>query len=272
MRRAAAERAALPRAHRAGHRRADRHGLDRPRPRAHDPAAPSRTCALHAQCHSKESRRRMLTDDGKHLYVSLGRVPHADRAARAQDPRSRAGSSTRSCAWRAAACGRATCSRASSTSRWRSCRPARTAPRPARSRADLDIAKYITTAARASSPAACCWSTTWPTRASRCARSSTGCAACPSISELRSAVIWTKGVSTLHARLLRRVAADEPVDPPAVRGIRRPAARRAGEEVRRSDARSLKQEKGRAKPARSPSHIIGAQEGTRTPTELPAST
>ena len=56
----------------------------------------------------------------------------------------RAGSSTRSCAWRAAACGRATCSRASSTSRWRSWRPAPTAPRPARSRAGSTSAKYIT--------------------------------------------------------------------------------------------------------------------------------
>ena len=50
----------------------------------------------------------------------------------------------------------------------------------------------------------------------------------PSISELRSAVIWTKGVSTLHARLLRRDAAHEPVDPSAVRGVRRPAAGRPG--------------------------------------------
>ena len=38
---AAAERAPLPRARREPHRRADRHGLDRPRSRAHDPAAPS---------------------------------------------------------------------------------------------------------------------------------------------------------------------------------------------------------------------------------------
>ena len=39
--RAAAERAPLPRAGREPHRRADRHGLDRPGPRSHDPAAPS---------------------------------------------------------------------------------------------------------------------------------------------------------------------------------------------------------------------------------------
>ena len=38
---AAAERAPLPRTRAGLHRRADRHGVDRPRPRAHDPAAPS---------------------------------------------------------------------------------------------------------------------------------------------------------------------------------------------------------------------------------------
>jgi adenylosuccinate synthase len=38
---AAAERAPLPRARREPHRAPDRHGLDRPRSRAHDPAAPS---------------------------------------------------------------------------------------------------------------------------------------------------------------------------------------------------------------------------------------
>ena len=54
----------------------------------------------------------------------------------------------------------------------------------------------------------------------------------PSISELRSAVHLDQGRVELHARLLRRTAAHEPVDPPAVRGVRRPAARRAGEEVR----------------------------------------
>ena len=41
-----------------------------------------------------------------------------------------------------------------------------------------------------------------------------------------------QGRVELHARLLRREAAHQPVDPPAVRGVRQPAARRAGEEVR----------------------------------------
>ena len=52
--------------------------------------------------------------------------------------------------------------------------------------------------------------------------------ACPPISELRSAVDLDQGRLDLHARLLRRAAADQPVDPPAVRGVRRPAAGRAG--------------------------------------------
>jgi hypothetical protein len=40
-----------------------------------------------------------------------------------------------------------------------------------------------------------------------------------------------QGRVELHARLLRRDAAHEPLDPPAVRRIRRPAPRRAGQEV-----------------------------------------
>ena len=54
----------------------------------------------------------------------------------------------------------------------------------------------------------------------------------PSISELRSAVIWTKGVSSYTPDYFVETAAHEPVDPPAVRGVRQPAARRSGEEVR----------------------------------------
>ena len=65
----------------------------------------------------------------------------------------------------------------------------------------------------------------------------------PSISELRSAVIWTKGVSTLHARLLRRAAADQPVDPPAVRGVRRPPAGRASRRSLRSEREPAKGER-----------------------------
>ena len=80
----------------------------------------------------------------------------------------------------------------------------------------------------------------------------------------------------LHARLLRRTAAHEPVDSPAVRGIRRHAARRAGQEVRdlnqtRLRSAGTEMQKGQHFHA-GPSHILGAQEGTRTPTELPAST
>ena len=53
--RAAAECAPLPRAGRVPHRRADRHGVDRPRPRAHDPAAPP----LPADAESRPARRQM---------------------------------------------------------------------------------------------------------------------------------------------------------------------------------------------------------------------
>ncbi|KAI1694497.1 phosphoribosyl transferase domain-containing protein [Ditylenchus destructor] len=42
----------------------------------------------------------------------------------------------------------------------------------------------------------------------------------PSISELRSAVIWTKSVSEYTPGLLRRDAGNQPVDPSAVRGLR----------------------------------------------------
>ena len=77
--RAAPERAPLPRARGRAHRRADRHGLDRPGPRAHDPAAPSVPARCRAVAGGQASTRRfsltaedvqMLTDDGKHLYVS----------------------------------------------------------------------------------------------------------------------------------------------------------------------------------------------------------
>ena len=60
----------------------------------------------------------------------------------------------------------------------------------------LDMAKYITHAQGRAGRRVCCWSTTWPTRASRCARVVDRLRGMPSISELRSAVLWTKGVST----------------------------------------------------------------------------
>jgi hypothetical protein len=47
------------------------------------------------------------------------------------------------------------------------------------------------------------------------------------------AVLWVKGVSSYTPDYYVRSAAHQPVDPPAVRGIRQPAARRTGEEVRR---------------------------------------
>ena len=172
----------------------------------------------------------MLTEDGKHLYVSWDEY-HMLIEKLALKMHQSGWEFDRSCAWRAAACGRATCCRASSTSRWRSCRPAPTAPRPARCRAGST------------------WPSTSPCRKGELAGrvllvddlADSGVTlravvdrlrGMPSITELRWAVIWTKGVSTLHARLLRRAAADEPVDPSAVRGVRRPAPRRTGEEVR----------------------------------------
>jgi hypothetical protein len=136
----------------------------------------------------------MLTDDGKHLYVSWDEY-HMLIERLALKVRTRAGSSTRSCAWRAAACGRATCCRACSTSRWRSCPPVPTAPRPAPSRAGWTWPS-TSPCPRANWPAACCWSTTWPTPATRCARWSSACAACRRSAELRAAVIWVKGVSS----------------------------------------------------------------------------
>ena len=95
----------------------------------------------------------------------------------------------------------------------------------------------------------------------------------PSISELRSAVIWVKGAVDLHARLLRRAPAHQPVDPPAVRGVRQPALPTSW---RRSSsfegARGRHAQNEKAGVLRRPLIYIGAQEGTRTPTELPAST
>ncbi len=54
----------------------------------------------------------------------------------------------------------------------------------------------------------------------------------PSISELRSAVIWTEERFELHPGLLRRDAGNQPVDSSAVRRLRRAAPRCAGEEIR----------------------------------------
>ena len=55
----------------------------------------------------------------------------------------------------------------------------------------------------------------------------------PAISELRSAVLWTKAISTYTPGLLRRSAADQPLDPPAVRGLRRHLDRDADQAQRR---------------------------------------
>jgi hypoxanthine phosphoribosyltransferase len=64
VRQAPGQRAPVPAAHRAGHRRADPHGVDQPRSRPHDHDAPPLSGRL------KRKRRTMLTEDGKHLYVS----------------------------------------------------------------------------------------------------------------------------------------------------------------------------------------------------------
>ena len=214
----------------------------------------------------------MLTDDGKHLYVSWDEYHMLIERLALKVARVGLGSSTRSCAWRAAACGPATCCRACSTSRWRSCRPARTAPRPAPSRAG----------------------STWPSTSRMPKGELAGrvllvddladsgitlravvdrLRGMPSISELRSAVIWIKGVSTYTPDYYVETAAHEPVDPPAVRGVRRPAARRAWRRSSRSERAAAHKEKGRATAGlRCLVLRLGAQEGTRTPTELPAST
>ena len=96
----------------------------------------------------------------------------------------------------------------------------------------LDIAKLHHHAQGRARRQACCWSTTWPIRASRCTRWSTGCAACRRSASCAPRCIWTKGVSTFTPDYSVETPADEPVDPSAVRGVRRPAARRTGEEVR----------------------------------------
>lgn len=50
----------------------------------------------------------------------------------------------------------------------------------------------------------------------------------PSIAELRTAVIWVKGGFVLRPGIFRRDVAHEPVDSPAFRGLRHPQARGAG--------------------------------------------
>ena len=86
---AAAQRAPLPRARQGADRRADRHGVHRPGPRPHHPAAPPvplnddpARCApapegltpapRSGRALAGDTARRitMLTDDGKHLYIS----------------------------------------------------------------------------------------------------------------------------------------------------------------------------------------------------------
>lgn len=66
-----------------------------------------------------------------------------------------------------------------------------------RCRADSRIARFITTPKGSRLRGACCWSTIWLTRDTRSMRSSR-CSrrGYTPITELRSAVIWLKGVST----------------------------------------------------------------------------
>ena len=101
----------------------------------------------------------------------------------------------------------------------------------------------------------------------------------PSISELRSAVIWLKALSSYEPDYFGRDVAHQPVDPPAFRRLRHSAAGRPGQEVRdltcanakgRCICIGLHQQKADA--SASAFIIFGAQERTRTSTPLSAST
>ena len=97
----------------------------------------------------------------------------------------------------------------------------------------------------------------------------------PSITELRSAVIWIKGVSSYMPDYFVETAADEPLDPSAVRGVRRPAARRLWRRNSRSDAGALRttgQSKRPQPRLLRPLSILVPRKRTRTSTMLPAST
>jgi hypothetical protein len=63
------QRPALPGTHAGPDRRAHRHGVHRARPRAHDSAAPP-VSRLTLLLNLQRRPKTMLTDDGKHLYVS----------------------------------------------------------------------------------------------------------------------------------------------------------------------------------------------------------
>ena len=93
----------------------------------------------------------------------------------------------------------------------------------------------------------------------------------PSISELRSAVIWTKGVSSYTPDYYVELLPTSPWihQPFEEYDDLRPAG--LAQEVRRSES-GLAKTKGRQSRPASPLYRLGAQEGTRTPTELPAST
>ena len=126
----------------------------------------------------------------------------------------------------------------------------------------------------ASSPAACCWSTTWPTRASRWRR---GRAPARHAGDQRaaSAVLWTKGVSSYKPDYYVEMLPTSPWIHQPFEEYDDFASGRSGEEVpdlmpvidaRRAPAR-------KSPPKRAFFHIhFGAQEGTRTPTALTAST
>ena len=79
----------------------------------------------------------------------------------------------------------------------------------------------------------------------------------PSIRELRSAVIWVKGVSAYTPDYFVETLPTQPVDPSAVRGIRLPAARRAGEEVRRLNTRTRPHTKSVQRAGRRRAHDEG---------------
>jgi hypoxanthine phosphoribosyltransferase len=97
------------------------------------------------------------------------------------------------------ACVRATSCRASSTSRWPSCRPVRTGQRRARNKGNLDIARYITTPKGEIAGKVLLVDDLADTGKTLAAVIDQLRNNYKPITELRSAVIWTKGVSAFKA-------------------------------------------------------------------------
>jgi orotate phosphoribosyltransferase len=161
----------------------------------------------------------MLTEDGKHLYVSYDEYHNLIEKLAIKVHQSGWEFDTILCLARAA-CARATSCRASLTSRWPSCPPAPTALMPARCRA--------TWTSRATSPRPKGEIAGKVLLVDDLADSGHTLNVViqllrnnyKPITELRSAVIWTKAMSSSR-RLLGGVPADQPLDPPALRRLRR---------------------------------------------------